>query len=198
MNTAIWGELFWSVFDELAACCCKGTPMTEELEIFCFSMKYLLPCCHCRKSYERFIASVGNVKMDRKARLVCKRMGWREEEISFAWWVFVVHRHVNKKLKKKSIKFNQYLMKISMKSGFCGKKDLFDFLFILAFSFDKNKETEKAQALKELFRTMHPLFGVRLPFPSRPSSDSLIKVVLKASGDKETLQSLKSRLSLLT
>jgi len=109
LRTKVWGPPGWIFFHSVAF----GYPMNPRsfnkkhkmnvqkvYKNFFTSLGWVFPCKYCRESYRKFIKEIPVDKY------LCDR-------ISLAYWSFLIHNKVNKKLGKQCLNDNQFLTMIA-------------------------------------------------------------------------------------
>lgn len=124
MDPSIWGPLTWKVFFSIAF----ETDGKTCISYF-DKMKSLIPCPHCRSSYNYYFAKYNpnNYIKD-------------NEPLSGAKWVWCIKDLVNQKLGKECIPFSMLQKRYNSYTKFCSEWDVIDMLII----FSLNLETEEA------------------------------------------------------
>ncbi len=91
MNTKLWGPSAWVTVHAFAF----GYPLDptpiqkDQYKKFYTDMQYTLPCSYCRQSYGEFLK-------------VLPIDNYLETRLQLAYWTYLVHDMVNKKLSKQS------------------------------------------------------------------------------------------------
>jgi hypothetical protein len=140
MDTFAWGPRVWSFLEDIGYHCDLGAPVTTDSIVpFLLSLRYVLPCVHCRINYERHLQEQPVEPFVRKRQLLR--------------WVFELHERVNKETKKtlyndlvqvhiapenrlRHFGFAMLVKKLEAFSSSCSNQHLLDLLEILAQNLD--------------------------------------------------------------
>ena len=91
MNTKLWGPSAWVTIHSFAfEYPLKPNSVDKErYKKFYTDLQYVLPCIHCRQSYGEFLK-------------ILPLDNYLETRLQLAYWTYLVHDQVNKKLSNQS------------------------------------------------------------------------------------------------
>lgn len=116
MNTKLWGPSAWVTLHVFSF----GYPVNpskqqrQEYKEFYTSLQYTLPCIYCRQSYGEFLK-------------VLPIDNYLDTRLQLAYWVYLIHDMVNKKLSSQNRKkiasppFIEVVKKYEKMRANCGK-----------------------------------------------------------------------------
>jgi hypothetical protein len=123
MDTKFWGPSGWKLLHSIAMCFDDNVDDKRIYKGFFSTVRYVLPCIYCRRSYSKFLHEL---KIDTK---------------DFFKWTYKIHNKVNDKLKKQGYnskknpkystiyrKYSKFVKKINCMLGW-------DFIYSIIFNY---------------------------------------------------------------
>lgn len=143
MDTCIWGPHLWSLLDSLVRVLNPRYLLRDltdddrreyrrDLILLLYSLRYMLPCMHCRDSYRVYVKTLPP-----------------EAEADLTIWLWKVHEEVNKKLDRVSgCSLAKFEKRITVWTSFVDPFQVWDMLTVMALNYpkyerrDEDKESE--------------------------------------------------------
>lgn len=149
MDPTIWGPKLW----DCLFMCAKLLPNSEAKSVF-KSMCTLIPCVHCRDSYNYYYKIV---PPDRHPPLK---------------WLYVIHDMVNQKLGKQCPPFSRISDRLHCFTHYVSPYDVYDILIIIARAVDSEDAVVDFHTIVPLFqKIIRPTnLGVYLKLPAKSTS----------------------------
>lgn len=128
MDTKFWGPSGWKLLHSIAFCYDKNKSNKKIYKGFFTSVKYVLPCIYCRRSYTKYISEL---KIDTN---------------DIPKWLYRIHNKVNEKLRiqgynsKKTPKYSSVVNKYKrfLKNLKCMLG--WDFIYSIVFNYPQHSE----------------------------------------------------------
>ena len=155
MDPSTWGPKLWSfIFDV-----CWNIDKVElnkqdkfAVNVFFNSLKYVMPCKHCRDSYCKYLKELGGAPQCKVA----------------LEWAYALKNKVNDKLNTRDrIIYEKLVQRMKTYQSCASQSDVLDFLFIVGVNYMADKDDSVAHTRKKawfwlMIRTL-PIILMRLP-----------------------------------
>lgn len=156
MNTTKWGPSGWVLLHKIAEQYEAPDTNNYYRKFFC-SMKHVLPCIHCRRSYNGFLQSL---PID----------SWLQNNIDLSFFVYTIHNKVNEKLKIQGLldsqdpTFKDVLEKYKKMECSFVLHACWKFLYTIVFNYptDTEKQNEKKEGYTTFFNSFVHIFPCKL------------------------------------
>lgn len=130
IKPTLWGNIFWNFLHDIAKYCINAScEIIGEIKNMVSTLPYILPCSSCRNH----CLTIYNNQSDATSLNVIS---------DFKTWLWHLKSLINKNTGSPNICFNDYNQRLYLLSHFCSAKQLFDLLFMIAYSYPHKCESD--------------------------------------------------------
>jgi len=154
MYPDVWGPMTWRLvhgmakrFDETKT---SSKEAADLFYLFLLHISWVLPCVHCRVSYQRFLTEFSQGSPGKKS------IQDYFEEGNAGELACIIHNLVNQKLNKPQVEWRLVQLRSRVWTEF-NSREFFGLLFIIALNFKSNGEPNSKQHYQDFFSLLPEL-----------------------------------------
>lgn len=158
MNPSVWGPQLWRIIADI-------TYHSDQLDYtdskksqknvisWLESLKYLLPCVHCRESYTKYVNNFPPTKSVYSGCLLS--------------WSWVIHELVNDKLKKADrIPYDMYVRRMNAWTRAASPTEVVDFMWVLGLNYKDKYIVDVTRNITAGMIKFHNAMLTVIPYPT--------------------------------